>query len=376
MKKLILLALTAALLLIGAAFLLRAPEQNTEQGELLVALNEIEQLAGRGDSALAAEKTADLMTEIRQQDPSVQKDCRIPLMCGICLLFLGGVTGYCSLAVLRPFEKLSHFADEIASGNFDLPLKYERFNYFGKFTWGFDRMRCEISNARAREKAAIENNKTVIASLSHDIKTPVASVRAYAEALDMGMAQNAAQRAEYLNMMMQKCDEITKLTDDMLLHALSDLGRLRMQPETFDLSALTAETVRSLSAGLSDVRFTKPLFPADVCADPMRIAQVLENLIHNARKYAKSDVDITITRDADFILLHVRDYGGGIPDADLPFICDQFYRGSNTGTESGAGLGLYIVKFVAEQSGGSVTLENHENGLEVTVALPCAEENY
>ena len=205
MKKLILLALTAALLLIGAAFLLRAPEQNTEQGEMLVALNEIEQLAGRGDSALAAEKTADLMTEIRQQDLSVQKDCRIPLMCGICLLFLGGVTGYCCLAVLRPFEKLSHFADEIASGNFDLPLKYERSNYFGKFTWGFDRMRCEISNARAREKAAIENNKTVIASLSHDIKTPVASVRAYAEALDMGMAQNAAQRAEYPNMRMQKC---------------------------------------------------------------------------------------------------------------------------------------------------------------------------
>ena len=173
-------------------------------------------------------------------------------------------------------------------------------------------------------------------------------------------------------MMMQKCDEITKLTDDMLLHTLSDLGKLRMQPEQFDLSALTAETVRSLSAGHPDIRFTKPLFPADVCADPMRIAQVIENLIHNARKYARSDIDITITRDADFILLHIRDYGGGIPDADLPFIFDQFYRGCNTGTESGAGLGLYIVKFIAEQSGGSVALENHENGLEATVALPCA----
>ena len=372
MKKLILLALTAALLLIAAAFLLHAPKQDANRGTLLVALNEIEQLAGHGDPALAAERAAALRTQMQQQEPSVQQDLRIPLMCIICLLFLGGVTGYCCLAVLRPFEKLSHFADEIASGNFDLPLKYERSNYFGKFTWGFDRMRCEISNARAREKAAIENNKTVIASLSHDIKTPVASVRAYAEALDMGMAQNDAQRAEYLNMMMQKCDEITKLTDDMLLHTLSDLGKLRMQPEQFDLSALTAETVRSLSAGHPDIRFTKPLFPADVFADPMRIAQVIENLIHNARKYARSDIDITITRDADFILLHIRDYGGGIPDADLPFIFDQFYRGSNKGSESGAGLGLYIVKFIAEQSGGSVALENHENGLEATVALPCA----
>ena len=105
MKKLILLALTAALLLIAAAFLLRAPEQNTEHGEMLVALNEIEQLAGRGDSALAAEKAAALREQMQQQDPAVQQDCRIPLMCGICLLFLGGVTGYCCLAVLRPFEK-------------------------------------------------------------------------------------------------------------------------------------------------------------------------------------------------------------------------------------------------------------------------------
>ena len=371
MKKLILLALTAALLLIASAFLMRAPERETNRGAEIVALNEIEQLAVRGDPALAAEKAAALRAQIRQQSREVQHDRRLPLMCGICLLFLGGVTGYCCIAVLRPFEKLSHFADEIASGNFDLPLNYERSNYFGKFTWGFDRMRCEISNARAREKAAIENNKTVIASLSHDIKTPVASVRAYAEALDMGMAQNAAQRTEYLSMMIRKCDEITKLTDDMLLHALSDLGRLRMQPEQFDLSALTAKTVGSLSAGLSDIRFTKPFFPADVYADPVRTEQVIGNLIHNARKYAKTDVDITISRNADFIMLHVRDYGGGIPDADMPFIFSQFYRGSNAGTEPGAGLGLYIVKYIAEQSGGSVTLKNHENGLEVTVALPA-----
>ena len=173
-------------------------------------------------------------------------------MCGICLLFLGGVTGYCCFAVIRPFEKLSHFAEEIAAGNFDLPLDYERSNYFGKFTWGFDRMRREIRNARECELEAIENNKTVIAALSHDIKTPVASVRAYAEALDLGMAQTPEQQAEYLNRMMQKCDDITKLTDDMLLHALSDLGSLRMQPEEFDLSALTAQTVGALSAGRSE----------------------------------------------------------------------------------------------------------------------------
>ncbi|HAG13940.1 MAG TPA: sensor histidine kinase [Ruminococcus sp.] len=371
MKKLILLALTAAVLLTAAAFL-RAPHANTDdRGQDVVMLNEIAQLAEAGQNAEVIEKAAEMQNMIRQRSAE-QKDSRIWVMCGICLLFLGGVTGYCCIAVLRPFEKLTHFADEIASGNFDLPLDYERSNYFGKFTWGFDRMRREISNARACEQAAIENHKTVIASLSHDIKTPVASVRAYAEALEMGMAQTPEQREEYLNMMMRKCDEITKLTDDMLLHALSDLGRLRMQPKQFDLAELTEETVRTLSAGVSDVHFKKPLFPADVYADPNRIAQVLENLIHNARKYAKTDIAISMTRSADFIALHVCDTGGGIPDADLPFVCEQFYRGHNTKKEAGAGLGLYIVKYIAEQSGGDVMLQNRNGGLEVTVNIPVA----
>ena len=102
MKKLILLALTAALLLIASAFLMRAPERETNRGAEIVALNEIEQLAVRGDPALAAEKAAALRAQIRQQSREVQHDSRLSLMCGICLLFLGGVTGYCCIAVLRP----------------------------------------------------------------------------------------------------------------------------------------------------------------------------------------------------------------------------------------------------------------------------------
>lgn len=77
--------------------------------------------------------------------------------------------------------KIAGFAENIAQGNFDVPLKYERCNYFGAFTWAFDSMRKEIIKARAAEREAVENNKTVIATLSHDIKTPVASIRAYAE---------------------------------------------------------------------------------------------------------------------------------------------------------------------------------------------------
>ena len=87
------------------------------------------------------------------------------------------------------------------------------------------------------------------------------------------------------------------------------------------------------------------------------------NIITNARKYAKTEIDVRITRESDTVSVHFRDYGGGIPDEDIPFIFGKFYRGKNCGSEQGSGLGLYIVKYVMEQSGGNASLKNCEKGL-------------
>jgi signal transduction histidine kinase len=80
-----------------------------------------------------------------------------------------------------------------------------------------------------------------------------------------------------------------------------------------------------------------------------------------------------VQQKAENVLLQVRDYGAGIPDNELPFVFGKFYRGEKAKTEKGAGLGLYIVKYIAEQSGGSVSLQNCNPGLAVTVTLPAAD---
>ena len=96
----------------------------------------------------------------------------------------------------------------------------------------------------------------------------------------------------------------------------------------------------------------------------------IENLINNARKYAKTKVDISLTKDSGFVYIHFRDHGKGIPDEDMPFIFDKFYRGRNCGDEAGSGLGLFIVKYITQQTGGDIVLKNHPDGLEATVSLP------
>ena len=376
MKKLISAALLFAVLLlvITSAAVLRERRTDDRTGEYAVRLNEIEQLAAKGNCEKAASCAADLRHELQTAETE-SNDRTILLMCGVCLLFLGGSVVYFCCTVYVPFGRLTGFAERVACGDLDTPLRYDRNNAFGRFTWGLDSMRQEIRRARACEQEAIENHKTVIASLSHDIKTPVASVRASAEALELGMDGNPEKRAQYVGTILRKCDEISQLTDDMLTHALTELNRLHMEPEQFDLGEALCGILADISADADDVHYEKPSEPVPVFADKSRMEQLIGNLVNNARKYAKTDIHVTLMQDADSVYLRVRDDGAGIPDSELPFVFGKFYRGSNAKQEKGAGLGLYIVKYIAEESGGSVSLKNCNPGLEVTVTLPAAKSS-
>ena len=121
--------------------------------------------------------------------------------------------------------------------------------------------------------------------------------------------------------------------------------------------------------------FTEPDFTAFVNCDKNRFTQIFGNIITNARKYAKTDIDVSLALEGKEVAIRFRDYGNGIPDEDIPFIFGKFYRGKNCGGEQGSGLGLYIVKYVAEQSGGRVTLKNREKGLEIAIFLPVSESS-
>ena len=162
-------------------------KQQDRREQQIVALNEIEQLAKLGEYEKVTDRAEALQESIRSSQIVSNENNRLLIMCGICIFFLVLVFSYVYFAILRPFEKMKQYAKHIAQGDFNVPLNYERSNYFGEFTWAFDSMRLEITKARSCEQEAILNNKTVIATLSHDIKTPIASIRAYAEGLEANL---------------------------------------------------------------------------------------------------------------------------------------------------------------------------------------------
>ena len=360
------------IILVTCLFYFQVPtvSNQSNNSQQIVDLNEISRLVDSGDTAKAQEKISELEKSMRSAEVFTQSNNQILLIGGVSLLFLVFVFLYFYFAVLRPFDKLQGFAENIAQGDFDVPLNYERSNYFGKFTWAFDSMRNEITKSRQCEKEAVENNKTVIATLSHDIKTPIASIRAYTEGLQANMDSTPEKREKYLSVIMRKCDEVSKLTNDLFLHSLSDLDKIKVNTESFELCSFVQKVVSEIAGEHNDVNFEKPDFTATVSVDKNRLTQIIENLINNSRKYAKTDIDIKLTLTDGDVNIHFTDYGKGIPDSDMPFIFDKFYRGKNVESEQGSGLGLYIVKYLAEKMGGKVLLHNHPESFEAIVTLP------
>lgn len=348
-------------------------KKQDRKAEQIVAVNEIEQLIESGKNKEAMEKSEILQKDIRLTEEGENSRYNLVTLCVINLCILFVVFGYAYISILRPFDKMKDFAEKIAQGDFDLPLNYERSNYFGQFTWAFDSMRREITKARSCEREAIENNKTVIATLSHDIKTPIASIRAYAEGLEANLCSTPEKREKYLRILMRKCDEVSKLTNDLFLHSLSDLDKLKISSEEFELCEFFKIVVNEIAAEQQDICLDIPHMEVMVLADKNRLVQITENLINNARKYAKSNIDITLSCVNGYAKICFRDYGTGIPNEDMPFIFDKFYRGKNCGKEQGSGLGLYIVKYIIEQMGGNILLHNHSDGLEAVVSLPVKD---
>lgn len=293
------------------------------------------------------------------------------LMCVICVGLVLLLFGYIYLVVIKPFDRLTDFATSISRGDFDTPIRYERKNLFGAFTWAFDSMRCEVKASRKAQELAIENNKTVIATISHDIKTPIASIRAYTEALQANMDTNQERRQRYYSTIMRKCDEVTKLTNDLFLHSLSDLQKLEIKMNSCKIAEELPQMLTAIAGDNNKIQLCSEVPDVIIDVDRRRLEQIIENLITNACKYAGGGIiEVSLSLDKGNLEIYIQDRGLGIPDGDMPFIFEKFYRGQNTIHEQGSGLGLYIVKYLVEEMKGSVQLVNKEVGLEVKVTFP------
>ncbi len=265
--------------------------------------------------------------------------------------FLMGIIFY---YYVRPFCKLKSFAAEVAKGNLKVPLEMTKGNYFGVFTESFDIMREELQKAKDNEYRANVSKKELVAELSHDMKTPIAVIKATCDVLKAkSLRQDPGNPGDMLNklgMIEQKADMIDQLISNMFHATLEEMENLKVEPEEALSTSIVTMFDELKYYGTINVLNAIP--ECLVYMDTLRFKQVIDNIVNNSYKYAGTQIDISFKNQADGIIVEIRDYGSGVSEEELPMVTEKFFRGKNGKGKSGAGLGLFLVKYFMENMKG------------------------
>lgn len=276
---------------------------------------------------------------------------------------------YVNRTVIRPFRKLQHFAHQVARGQLDTPLEMNKNNWFGAFSESFDIMRVELAEARQSEFEANRSKKELVASLSHDIKTPLSSIKAVSE-LMLVLTKDEKQQKQ-LRMIHSKAEQIDLLVTDMFHATLEELEELKVTV-TEEYSTVLADMIQHVNH--YDKINCGVIPDVMLLTDVRRLQQVFDNVISNAYKYADTTLhlEFQITEDEDYLEMSIMDFGQGVPADELPLLFNKFHRGSNAEGLGGSGLGLYISKYLMERMQGDISCHNRADGFTVKLKIRLA----
>ncbi len=297
-------------------------------------------------------------------------------VCGFLLIGAAAALGvYIRKTIIRPFAKMKDFASYVAAGDLDRPLEMDKGNMFGAFSESFDIMREELKASRARELSLQKKERELVASLSHDLKTPVTGIKLTSELMAAIFFQNEGQEITVtedmtgkMNNICKRADEIGVLVGDLFSSTLEDLGEFKVECSD-ENSAVIAEIVSKYDdRGL--VRISE-IPQVIVHIDKLRLSQVIGNIIFNSYKYAGTSIEISFRLDESFLEVSISDSGPGVPEDEIELITNKFYRGREHGDKEGSGLGLYIARILMDKMGGELSVRS-ENGLCVTLLIPIS----
>lgn len=276
--------------------------------------------------------------------------------------------------IIKPFNHISELPYELSKGNITAPLTENKSRYFGKFIWGLDMLREQIENSKVREIEHIRNEKTLLLSLSHDIKTPLSAVKLYSEAIEKGLYSDIERCRSAAKNISEKVDVIESYVKDIISNTSNSV--IDYEIKVYDV--YQSEVMKKVLKSYKD-RFEangtqlKDEVSGDCLlhVDPDRLAEVLQNILDNAIKYGNGKlITISYSDEESYRLITVSNSGCTLPENELSHIFNSFWRGSNTGNKPGSGLGLYICRKLMNDMLGEVFAEIKYNTMCITVVCP------
>jgi signal transduction histidine kinase len=296
--------------------------------------------------------------------PGIDDDFgKLILIFNLCLavffIMVVGILLYIKYRIIKTFDRMNGLAKELAKGNLTAPIEAEKSKYYGDFIWGLNILKDKLEKGREKDLELKRNNKSLVLSLSHDIKTPIGIIELNAKALERGLYDNDKEKKDRITgVIKEKCDEIKNYVDQIIKASKDDILDVEVKNGEFYLSEImkSIESVYTDKMEMFKVDFTIEEYSDCLLkGDADRAVEVLQNLLENAIKYGDGrEIQISFRREEESLLISVSNTGCTLDDTELPHIFDSFWRGSNAGTKTGSGLGLYICRQLMNRMNGDV----------------------
>lgn len=275
--------------------------------------------------------------------------------------------------ILCPFENIINLPYELAKGNLTIPLKENKHKYFGKFIWGMDMLRENLEDNKRKELELLKEKKTLILSLSHDIKTPLNAISLYAKAISKNLYKSEEKMMQTAENISNKVNEIESYMNKIIKASNEDFLVFEVcNKEIYSKDIIEyinnyyTEKMNINNIDFNVVKYKNCMILADV----ERAIEVVQNVIENAVKYGDGrKIVLEAVREEEEYNIVVRNTGCTLSENELTHIFDSFYRGSNVEGQNGSGLGLYICRSLMHLMEGEILArivnDSYENWLEV-----------
>ncbi len=292
------------------------------------------------------------------------------LLATILLIFASGIAMvlglFLSSALIDRIHIINRAAQAISRGDLDVRIDPQGRDEMSELAGKFNEMTSQLKAAQLEQRKLENIRKDLIAWVSHDLQTPLASMQVIVEALADGVVPDPETEQRYLATLQKGIRELSELIDDLFQMSQLDAGGLTLDRNPSSLVDLLSDTLESFRAVASqqgvDLSASSAPGVDMVYMDTRRIGRVLNNLISNALSHSRAggSVQVIAERNVGMVRITVTDSGDGIALEDLPYVFDRFYRGekSRNRKTGGAGLGLAIARGIVEAHGGEITVES------------------
>lgn len=326
-----------------------------------------------------------LTSGVRISDPVVMQFVLIWGAMAILVVVVTGVaiTSYLSRSVLRPLKELNTAMQHMRDGELNYEFSGSGDAELQELCQSFEALRIKLQETVAENLAYEQEQRMLLANISHDIKTPITSIRGYVEGILDGVADTPEKMGRYLRTIHTKAAAVELMADNLSLYSKLEMKRVLYHMEVTDIFGFLREVTEEFELELqdSDMRLAYDIQegPCPGKIDREKLRRVFANLITNAIKYKKpgqGSLCVGARRTPRGALVTFTDRGAGIAPEDLERVFEGFYRGdpSRNNRIEGNGLGLAICRQIVADHGGKIWIRSQKGqGTEVVVLLPCGE---